>query len=109
MRLVPVQVMCDSVCYEDTLPQGIEEPGKPAPGRLSLRVTEGMVELNLVAATRAVVSLYSADGRRVVVLATGELGAGRHELALPAGMSAGTYIVRADARLGSAAVKFARY
>jgi hypothetical protein len=99
MWLVPVSVLHDSVCY-DTLPVGVEDRRGTVPRPAALRalgLTSGRLELTLEHAARISVRLFSTDGRMLSVLAQGEMLAGRHELAMPARLAAGTYIVRAEA------------
>lgn len=92
--LVPTEVRVDSACF-DTSHIGVRE----APGRAALpaalRVTRGRVWLVVERAGDVRVEVFAPDGRRAGLLFAGRLGAGRHELGLPAGLAAGPWFVRA--------------
>jgi len=111
MRLVPVVVRHDSVCY-DTTSMGAEEMNHDQTwtmqrngGELGLRVVRGMVELNIVRSGQLSVELLSISGRQVATLAQGDFTAGRHELGLPLNLAAGLYLVRAQAEGTAATTK----
>ncbi len=116
MKLVQVAIKHDSVCY-DTTQSSIEETMNDEAmhettmndERLSLRATRFGVELNLSAGKRVSVSLFSADGRQLTVLANREFAAGAHLLGVPVDLPCGTYLVRAEAGNRVASAKVVRF
>jgi len=105
------EVLFDSVCY-DSHPQGVRDDGRSALGRsqtIELRAATGAVRLNLARSVHVVVEAYSADGRRLAVLASGRMTAGVHRFSFPAGIPAGPCLVRAIAGKETAILKVVRY
>jgi hypothetical protein len=113
MRLVPVTVRHDSVCY-DTASMGAKEMTTDQVRMtnrdgLGMKVLRGKVELTLARTGRVAVHVFAADGRRAATLADREFGEGRHELALPLSLPAGTYLVRAETERTAVSAKAVRF
>jgi hypothetical protein len=86
----------------------------PAPASAALALTiaptpsagDAVATLTLVAPSAVHVSVVDALGRTVATVHDGPLGAGRHRLALPAGLAPGVYAVRVTSGEASATARW---
>ena len=85
-------------------PDGATTAGEATPAALGLSAPfpnpttgEARMRLALPAAAHVTVAAYDALGRRVATLADADLGAGTHDVLVPAGrLAAGVYVLRAE-------------
>ncbi len=111
IRLEPVVVKFDSICYDTTqtgIRNGAVHPGIPERS-LELRTFGSRIELSLARTTIVEVQLFSSDGRQVARIARQQFSAGRHELALPCDIAAGAYLVCATGGGRSASTKVVKF
>ncbi len=109
MFLEPVEVRYAPIC---TIPTGTNEDAHlpKVQGRLlDLRVLGDRIELALAMEVDVEVKVFAVDGRLRALLAHKRFKPGRHQLALPAGMAVGVYLVQASAAGRSVSAKVVRF
>ena len=106
--VVPVDVLLDSICYEDTT--GIGEQGAvPGTNGFAVRAQGRGIELTLDRPTVVEIRLFTPAGRQAWQAGRTEYAAGRHEIRLPVDIAKGAYIVSLSARGRQAFTKLVRF